>query len=146
MSHTTKTTAGFRDEKVLRDAIKQLQKDGLKCSLKVGGVPRMFYEDQFRKHTKLEQADLVLHLEECKYDVAFVKDAKTGEFEVITDYWAGAVSKLLGAPGDKTGRSIGRLKQEYQVQALTAVARRKGQRVVRQKNDAGEVKLKIAVR
>lgn len=152
MSHTsTVSTVLFSDIKALQAAVRELNKQGVKCSLVENATPRAYFTNQ----AGLGQARYVLKLEDSKYDVGFYPVNSTpgvtpGAMEARYDTFQNYVGKLLGAtvpPGpnqpDEAALGIGRLSQEYAIQATISRAIASGKRVNRVPGKNGAVVLTV---
>lgn len=146
MSHTTKISkVPVRDINALQSAVAEIQAKGIRCDLKQGIKPRMYYPDQHGV------CDYVLQLQDSRYDVGFTKN-EDGSYTPVCDLWAGEVSRHLGAscplPGTKEGQmqhAIGQLMQNYSKHAAINAAVNAGHSVEScTVNDAGEVELVLA--
>jgi len=78
----------------------------------------MYYSNQH------EPCELVLHLEDCPYDVGFDKNEE-GIYEMVYDEWGSHVSQKIGAkverPEDSSERSawgVGQFIQQYSKEAI----------------------------
>ncbi|MET0465344.1 MAG: hypothetical protein ABW007_19440 [Chitinophagaceae bacterium] len=149
MSHTSEITdSAFTDEKMLEAAVSSLKAQGVAISFQKGGMPRMFYADQFQKYNNGKDADFVVKLENCPYDIGFVR--KEGKLNPIFDEWNSHIANQLGMKEvtgynakDKT-HHIRRLNMEYQLAALKATARKKNMRVGDVKRSAdGQIRLTV---
>lgn len=143
MSHTTAINSiAIRSATALRAAVDYLKTQGVACSLIANAKPRAYYADQSGMGT----ADFVLKLDACKYDVGFYSDGKGG-YEVRTDFWAGAVEKILGStpPAKRQNEQykLGKLFQAYGMTAAEEQARKQGYMVARQHLPDGRVKLQL---
>lgn len=117
----------------MQAAVNELQLKGVKCSLLTDAKPRMYYKDQMQRHLgqASEVCPLVLHLDDCAYDVAFIQ-AEDGALTPVFDDWVPssggkAIKAVLGAAykgkvehwsgnraeTEQTLHSIGRLLQGY---------------------------------
>jgi hypothetical protein len=114
----------FSDVEALKAAVKDLQKRGVVCSLVEKAVPRMYYAGQ------LPAADYVLKLDQANYDVGFFYDKAKKGLIAKTDFFAGSVQNVLGAP-TKAGESqaqanMGKLYHAYARAAATRQAIKQG--------------------
>lgn len=143
MSHTS-TVKSIRIQSVsaLRAAVAELATKGIRCSLVENAVPRAYYPNQ----QGLGQADFVLKLDDCKYDIGLYKTAD-GSYEARTDFFAGSVEKVIGAPASCPESAeqarMGKLFQAYGVHAAMEAARKKGHMVSRRDMPDGKVKLEV---
>lgn len=152
MSHTTTiNSVVIRSATALRQAVAELQSQGVQCSLLEDAKPRMYYTHQE------ERCDFVLRLDNARYngknyDIGFKKQ-DDGTYSAIFDEWGSAVSGQVGAacpmPNTPEGRSqhaIGRLLQEYAKFAAIESAVAQGYIVESTTKDAeGNYQLQIAV-
>lgn len=143
MSHTTSIASiKITNIAALRLAIAELAAQGLKIALQEGGTPRAYYPNQ----TGLGVADFVVKLGDARYDIGLYKD-KDGAYEARTDFWAGDVEKVLGAPASSPAAAgqakLGRLFQAYGLNAATLEAKRKGYMVQRVPQKDGTIQLKM---
>jgi hypothetical protein len=143
MSHTTKIkSVVIKDVIALQNAVTRLQKQGVSIELKRNAKPRMFYQDQLKKHLNVENADYVLHLPKSKYDVGLVKNQQ-GEFDIYFDNWNGYVAQELG---NGQGNDLGKFLQAYSIEAVTNAAIMQGYGVSGANvNAKGEVELELYV-
>lgn len=145
MSHTTQIdSVAFTDISALEAAVAELNKAGVRCTLKKNATPRAFYENQ----TGLGPAPMVLTLTDAPYDVGFYENGKGG-YVARTDLWGGHVAKVLGAAsqGKETvaQAALGKLYQAYAVNAAIRQATRQGYRVQRITKADGTVQLTMNV-
>jgi hypothetical protein len=146
MSHTTELTdIVFTDVDALKIAVKELQRQGVKCSLKQNSTPRAYYANQ----AGLGQADYVLQLEDSRYDVGFYMDAKRKALVARTDLFANDVARVLGAQatGKETQQqaALGKLYHAYAVAATTRQAAKQGYSVRKVVKADGTVQLVMTV-
>lgn len=137
MSHTSAVKSiAITSVEALREAVKELNANGVKCSLVENSTPRAYYSNQ----TGLGKADFVLKLDNSRYDVGFYK-SENGGYEVRTDFWGQDVKNQLGAtasgPGKTEQAQLGKLFQAYGIHAAMMEARRKGLMATRQKGKDG---------
>ena len=88
MSHSSKITSlPIKDIPALKNTVKELVKKGVRCELLQNVAPRMYYTDQLQRHygRANEVCDYVLRLHDSPYDLAFIKDPKTGWLEPVYD-------------------------------------------------------------
>lgn len=144
MSHTTSIKAiKIVSVSALRAAVADLNTMGIRCSLVENVKPRAYFQDQ----QGMGVAPFVLKLDSAPYDIGFYR-ADDGTYEARTDFWSGAVEKVLGAKaGDASRRDqakLGKLYQMYGVNAAAEAARAKGHMVRRITNaDTGAIALEI---
>jgi len=129
MSHTTKLKSlVMKDANAIRQAVTDLQNEGVKCHLAEDSRPRMYYGDQS------DNCELVLVLEESRYDLGFERQ-DDGSFTPVFDEWQGHVNKALGAgeacpiPDSAEGRvqhQIGKFAQHYTKHATINAAAAQG--------------------
>ena len=112
MSHTsTIKNVSIKDGEAIGQAIQNLRSMGIKCNLKKNAVPRMFYKDQHKA------CDLVLELEDSRYDLGFQK-GNDGSYDIVCDLWGGDIAKQLGVSGGSGAEyAIGKFSQQYAVEA-----------------------------
>lgn len=130
MSHTTQIKGlAIKDVSAMRAAVQELNRQGIRCELVENHKPRMYYDDQLRRHGYgKETADLCLKLKDSRYDVGFMKQAD-GTYAPVFDTWEGYVADQLGAscpmPNTEEGRAqhaIGKFCQSYAVEAAKNAA------------------------
>lgn len=152
MSHTTTINAVvIRSASALRQAVAELQSQGVQCSLLENERPRMYFNHQE------ELCEFVVRLDNARYngknyDIGLKRQAD-GTYSAIFDEWGDAVSGELGAscplPNTPEGRgqhAIGRLLQEYARFAAIESAVSQGYIVESAHKDAeGNYQLQIAV-
>jgi hypothetical protein len=143
MSHTTTiSTLLLSDEAALRSAIAELASKGVKCSLLENAIPRAYFDNQ----KGMGQADMVVKLENSRYDVGLYKQ-ENGDFEARADFWGQDVERALGAtPGkddNTTQAKLGKLFSTYAVHATTRKAVQQGYSVRRIDNANGSTQLQI---
>lgn len=86
--------------------------------------------------SQLKQADHVITVPGCSYDVGVMAN-KTGGYSLIWDnYRSGGLEKILGA-------GAGKLKQAYGIEKAKIEARKKGYSVVEAKKADGSITLTI---
>lgn len=153
MSHTTTLkSVVIRDVQAVEQAVAELAKQGISIELLRDAVPRMYYPNQLQKDTGKATADLVLRLNDGRYDVALVKQ-EDGTYLPVFDTWAGHVSNKLGAacplPGTPEGNiqhAIGKFGQEYARFAATNAAVSQGYTVESSyMDDKGNYQLAVLV-
>ena len=142
MSHTTEISSiVFNDVEALRLAVRDLQKAGVKCTLKEKATPRAYYANQ----AGMGPAEYVLELQDSPYDVGFYHDPKVKGLVARTDLFLGHVNKVLGVPARNDEKheqaALGRLYQAYAVQATTRQAARQGYSVRKVTRADGSVQL-----
>lgn len=150
MSHTTViNTIVISDAHALRAAVKDMQKAGIKCSLKESATPRAWTANQ----KGLGPADFVLHLHTAKYDVGLYYNEQLKGYEARCDFSQGSIEKRLGVtPPEGAKRNsqeysqaqLGRLYQAYGVCATERQARAQGYSVQRSTLKDGTVQLTLA--
>lgn len=145
MSHTTTIDAiAIVDIEALKAAVAELAQAGMKISLQTGGKPRAYFPDQ----KGMGEAAYVIKLADAKYDIGVYKGEK-GAYELRTDFWAGSVEKVLGAPASSAEKRdqarLGKLYQMYGVHAATRQARKQGYPVRRAVAADGTIKLEMEV-
>jgi len=133
MSHTT-TIKGvkIKDEAAIRSAVQELRSQGININLLENVKPRMYSAAQA---DALGVCEYVLHLPDCRYDVA-LKKQEDGTFAPAFDEWQGHVAGQLGAacpmpntPEGKAQHQIGKFMQAYGKHAVVNKARNMGQTV-----------------
>jgi hypothetical protein len=144
MSHTTEINSiVFSDVAALKLAVQELQKAGVKCTLKEKAVPRAYYANQ----QGMGLADYVLELQDSPYDVGFYYDTKLKGMVARTDLFLGHVSKVLGVKAGVDEKpeqaALGKLYQAYAVAATTRQAARQGYTVRKISRADGSVQLII---
>lgn len=144
MSHTSEiSNIVFSDIEALSSAVRELNTKGVKCSLVKGGTPRAYYPNQ----QGLGEADYVLRLDDCRFDVGFYMDKTKKGLVARTDLFANHVRNILGAK--QTGRedanqaAMGKLFQTYAICAATRKAVQQGMSVSRVNNADGSVRLVV---
>jgi hypothetical protein len=143
MSHTTEINdVVFSDIEALKLSVAALQKQGVRCKLEEKGTPRAYYSGQ----SGMGKADYVLHLEDSPYDVGFYMDKAKKGLVARTDFFAGHVARVLGAPLTKKGETqaqaaMGKLFQTYAVTAAKRKAVQQGYNVREQKRADGSIQL-----
>lgn len=147
MSHTTEIeNIVFNDVGALKLAVKDLQKQGIKCELREKTTARAYYTNQAGMSGT---HDYVLHLADSKYDVAFVKDEKAKGYMARTDLFMNSVANVLGvAPqaGESAGQAaLGKLNQSYAVHAATRQAAKQGYSVRKVTKPDGTIQLVMNV-
>lgn len=157
MSHTTSTeTTNIKNPAMLKAAVKELAKLGVKCELQTGGVPRMYYDNQFinsdlaKKHG-LTECDFVLKLNgshDENYDVGIFKVKGEDGYRLVADYHAAIIRNQIGTSQPKGTLSAerfncGKLLREYQTQEALQAARRKFTKVTLTRTAAGEAQIRI---
>lgn len=142
MSHTTTVkSVPIRDIAALKQAVKDLQRQGVKCELKQDAKPRMYYQDQLGRQLGKdnENCEFVLELKDAPYDVGFIKQPD-GTYQPVFDDWQKKVAGQIGNPAtgpvehwsgnrdatEQTGRSIGKLLQGYSKHAAINAATANG--------------------
>ncbi len=140
MSHTTEIKdIVFSDIDALKAAVADLNKMGVKCSLKEKATPRMYSRGQ------LPEAPYVLHLDNAAYDIGFYYDKAMGGYIAKTDFFGGTVAAQLGAKisGKESQNQgyMGKLYQSYAVNAATRQAVRQGYSVRRVTKPDGSIQL-----
>lgn len=128
MSHTTTISqVPIKDSNALREAAKDLQKEGVPCTLVENAKPRMYYSHQE------EKCDFVLKLEKASYDIGFRKNPD-GSYSPFTDLFGGSVAAQLCAkkmPPPKNTQeqhqhAIGRLMAHYSKHATINTGKKAG--------------------
>lgn len=142
MSHTTAIeNIVFNDIAALKLAVKELQSQGVKCSLKEKTTPRAYYANQ----SGMGHADYVLELQGAPYDVGFYYDKERKGYVAKTDLFAGHVAGVLGAacaPNESREQAaLGKLYQTYAIHAATRQAAKQGYSVRRSVKPDGTVQL-----
>lgn len=143
MSHTTEINEVlFSDPVALQDAVKELNKQGVKCELIKDAKPRAYFDNQ----QGMGKADYVLKLQDSPYDVGFYADSKQkGVLKPRTDFFGGHIQRLLGAKtsGKETANQglLGKLNQAYQVAAAVRQAVRQGYSVQKKTKADGTISL-----
>ena len=129
MSHTT-TIKGvaIKDERALRQAVKDLQNEGLNIRLEENATPRMYFDYQ---EAQVGRCPYVVR---CpgRFDVGFQR-TEDGSLQAVCDLDGGSIASTLGAtcpmPGTMEARnqhSLGRLYQAYSKNAMINAARSQG--------------------
>lgn len=142
MSHTTEISSiVFSDVEALRLAVQDLQKAGVKCTLKEKATPRAYFSNQ----AGMGPADYVLELQDSPYDVGFYYDTKLKGMVARTDLFLGNVARVLGVPPQANEKAeqaaLGKLYHAYAVNATTRQATRQGYSVRRVTRADGSVQL-----
>lgn len=148
MSHTSEVSSVvITDIKALEAAIADLQKQGVRCTLRRDEKPRSYSVNQ----EGMGVAPYVVYLEDSRYDVGLYYDASKKGYVARTDFYMGHVGKVLGSGlnPNKCGCSIeqvqlGKLYKAYAVQATTRAAIKKGMSVRRIEKEDGSVRLILA--
>jgi hypothetical protein len=143
MSHTSTIKAiKIQSITALQAAIAELNQMGVRLTLAPNATPRAYFPNQ----PGLGKADYVIQLADAKYDIGLYKDGDNG-YEARTDFWAGSVEGILGAPARTPENALqakmGRLFQMYGVMATMEQCRRKGQTVRRLTKQDGTIALEI---
>lgn len=129
MSHTTTIRdAEYRSPSALRKAVDFLNRTTNQgnLTLREGGMPRMWYANQFRTENKGKEADYTLLIDGCRFDVGFVRDAQ-GNLTPVFDDHGGYVRKHIGNKDVKGAKgSLAKLTQAYQVEAAKEAAEAEG--------------------
>lgn len=146
MSHTTEIASiVFNDIEALKLTVRDLQRAGVKCTLKSNATPRAYYSTQ----QGMGVADYVLELGDSPYDVGFYKQDGGKGYVARTDLFAGHVAKVLGSKADGVAEpaqaALGKLYQGYAVNATTRQAAKQGYKVTRSTAADGTVKLIMTV-
>ena len=142
MSHsTTVNSIVITNIRALRAAIKELTKAGVKCELLENAMPRAYSHNQ----KGLERAPYVIKLDNSMYDVGLYQNKNLGGYECRADFWAGEVSKQLGAEQVKGVEAaqchLGKLYQTYGVVAAEQEAAAQGYTSSRTTKEDGTVQL-----
>lgn len=126
MSHWTKMDVAVSDAAALQAAAAEL---GLVWQ--VGGEARGYAGQRMK-------ADFVLKTPAatCRYDIAAVRDPKTGLLSLTTDWWGGDVAKHVGT-------AYGKLLQHYGIAKAHLAARAKGFTTTRKTQPNGNIVLTI---
>lgn len=125
MSHITNIDLEIKDLNALQSACRRM---GLTFNHGAGKV--RFYKSQS------VDADHVINVPGCSYDVGVVSN-KTGGFSLVWDnYQTGGLEAILGA-------GAGKLKQAYGIEKAKIEARKKGYSVVEAKKSDGSITLTI---
>lgn len=136
----------FNDIEALKLTVRDLQKQGIKCSLLEKTTARAYYQNQQGMSGTL---DYVLRLDDAPYDVAFVKQDVGKGYVARTDLFAGHVAKVLGSASDGVAEpaqaALGKLYQGYAVNATTRQAAKQGYKVTRSTGADGSIKLIMTV-
>lgn len=129
MSHTTKLKSLIlKDATAIRQAVQDLNAEGVKCHLAEDARPRMYFGNQS------DNCEFVLVLEDSRYDVGFEKQ-DDGSYIPVFDEWQGYVNNTLGAgeacpvPNSPEGRvqhQIGKFAQHYTKHATINAAAAQG--------------------
>ena len=156
MSYITKINGvKVRSVSALRAVVAELKKEGVNCTLEQGGVPRMYYGDQFSKAGYGEQVDFTLKLS-GRYDIGFCKETSgknKGCYTAVFDSYGGDIARSVGssADGRRTGgmsgnaADIGKLMQKYSKHLMLQTAQSKGMTVQGMTTDAnGQLHLTVA--
>lgn len=148
MSHTTKLNGvEIRDITALEAAINQLASTGVNIALKQNAKPRMHTPEQANR---LGVCPYVISLPGCSYDIGLKKDGDV--YKPHFDTWQNKVGSQIGAackiPSGMEGEGqIGKLLQEYAVQATLNAARQQGHTVLGIKTNAqGERVVRLRAR
>lgn len=140
MSHTTTIDEiVFTDVEALRQAVKELNKMGVACTLEKGTVPRAYGMGQMGK------ADYTLKLANGQYDVGFYMDKEKKGLVAKADFWNGHIQSQLGAKtrkGESQAQAqMGKLYATYAAAAATRQAIKQGYTVRRVAKEDGSVQL-----
>lgn len=130
MSHTTTLkNVAIRDVNALRQAVADLQAEGVNCELVENATPRMYYDKQGQK------CEYMLKLNDGSYDVGF-KAQEDGSYAPVMDTWGGHVGGQVGAdvnvcpmPSSEEGKAqhcIGKFMQSYSKNAAVNAAIQQG--------------------
>lgn len=144
MSHTTTVkSVPIKSRKALDRAIAALNTMGVACSLIENATPRLYYQDQLRRHKNRadNKADLVIKLNDTAYDIGLLRTAD-GSYELVYDpyvpYGKKGVTDVLGVPfsaprvqteeskAEEAASGIGKLLQEYSKAEVMGVAEAQG--------------------
>lgn len=137
MSHTSKIdSVKITDIDAVKQAIEDLNKMGIKCSLRENATPRAYYADQ----KGMGIAPYVVHLQDCTYDVGLYKSDDGKYYEPRADLFAKKIKNILGVEGDTLQDHIGKLLNAYSARATMRAAIRKGYQCNRIQNDNGLTK------
>lgn len=145
MSHTTRIKAIIiSDIDALEAAVRELNEQGIRCTLKQNATPRAYSQGQ----SGMGKAPYVIELADASYDIGlYLREDGIG-YEARTDFWNGSVEGQLGNTpiegDDKTAAKLGKLYQTYGVEATAMVAERQGRSVTRERLEDGTVQLRIA--
>lgn len=139
MSHTTEISAiEIKDISALTAAIKELNSQGIKCSLIKDATPRAYFSNQ----AGMGQADYVIKLENAQYDIGLYKS--DNGYTARTDLFMGEVAGQVGVKNAKTPQeALGKLYQTYAIHAATSQAIKQGYTVQRTTGQNGAVKLVV---
>lgn len=144
MSHTsTVRSIKIQSVSALRAAIQELSQTGIRCALVENAIPRAYYGNQ----SGMGVAQFVIKLEDCPYDLGLYKQADSS-YEVRTDFFAGHIERLLGAPARSAETTeqakLGKLFQMYGIHAATEAAKKQGHMVRRVTKADGVVALVVS--
>lgn len=151
MSHTTKINSiVIKDIPALKAAIKELNREGVNCTLKQNVKPRaplLFSAEA----DSMGITDWVIELKDSNTDVGLYYNKEIGGYEARTDFFGGGITRNLGNPIPSTTLdnethnrySLGKLYQTYAVCATERNAKSKGYMVQRSKLEDGTVQLKL---
>lgn len=144
MSHTTRINSIMMvDETAIKNAIRLLKAEGVKCDLLENAVPRAYYSSQ----AGMGQAEFVVKLHDAEYDVGLYKG--DNGYEARTDFYRGSVERVLGVKSEEgvdiNQARLGKLYQAYAVEATKRAAIQKGYNVNLSKTANGGIQLQIAV-
>ena len=146
MSHTTEIASiVFSDIEALKLTVRDLQAQGIKCTLKEKVTPRAYYATQ----QGMGVADYVLELQDSPYDVGLYKQEGGKGYVARTDLFDGHVAEILGSKSDGVAEpaqaALGKLYQGYAVNATTRQAAKQGYKIRRSTAADGTVKLIMTV-
>lgn len=141
MSHTTTVSeVVIKDIAAIRDTVKELQQQGIKCELLKDTVPNMFYRNQHKA------CAYVLRLEGCRYDIGLEKNGN--QYDMVFDEYGDHLKSILKCNVENNSRTplsqVSKFVQLYQKNALIREARRQGHIVEGCTQDSkGNLQLKI---
>lgn len=142
MSHTsTINSVVFTDVGALQSAIRELQAEGVSCTLLENAVPRAYSTNQ----EGMGKAPYVIQLRDARYDIGLYMNEDLGGYEARTDFWRGEVENVLGARCEEGGNlgqaKMGKLYQKYAVCATENQAALQGYSSSRHTKEDGTVQL-----
>lgn len=137
MSHTSVIrNTQFKSADVLRRAVEELNKEGIKVTFEDGTVPRAYFKDQ----PGMGKADHIIKLQDSPYDVGLYRVGDV--LEPRCDLHAGYVQRQLGIPGNPD-LALAKLTQRYNVIAAQRKYSSLGYMTERKALEDGKIKLVV---
>lgn len=94
----------------------------IKCELLRNVEPRMYFEKQLiRDGHKKAETDLVLYLNNCKYDIGFNWNEKKQAYDIIYDGWNRYVQNEIGYLDTEINAIMARKREQAQLAGREAV-------------------------